>query len=211
MNEFFYDSYRLVLSFLFLGMSLGVVYDVFRILRIGRTKTIAISGSFYEMIKPKRKLLSNIPRAFSVKVGSSAGTVLVFFEDLLFFLIVSWAEILWFFHVNGGELRIICILSSAFGFFLYYQTVGRLTVYFARHILFLIRCLVYWLAYVILVPIKAICRRLVDILRKLYRSTAGRIIDMRRKRRQTLYSIHQKEWILRAAAVGFCAGKNGEV
>lgn len=196
MNGFFYDSYQLILIFLIPGVFLGVVYDIFRILRIGRASDLSVSGALYDKIRPKKPLLGRILHTKSIKI---ADNVIVFIEDILFWLIAAVTEILFIFHTNGGEIRIYCLLSSIAGFFLYHQTLGKLAMLFAKQIIFLFRCLIYWILYVIIYPVKLIIKG----IRKLYGLTMGRIFISMKNKRQKAYSDKMKKAVLLAASGGF--------
>ena len=152
MNDFFYDSYQLILIFFLPGIFLGIVYDIFRILRIGRTSDLSVGGAFYEKIRPRKPLFAPVSRFLSAHPLKAADWILVFIEDILFWLIAAITEILLIFHTNGGEIRIYCLIASVVGFFLYHQTLGKLITFFTKQIIFLLRCLIYWTLYAIIYP-----------------------------------------------------------
>jgi len=203
MNAFFYDSYRLILIFLIPGVFLGIVYDIFRILRISRSADLSVSGALYDKIRPKKPLLEKFSHAFKAKSVKIADKIVVCVEDILFWLIAVMTEILFIFHTNGGEIRIYCLLSSVLGFFLYHQTLGKLVTLFAKQIIFLIRCLIYWILYVIIYPIKLIIRTLKKILSRFYQLTLGRIVILSRTKKQKAYSDKIKAAVLASAGCGF--------
>lgn len=211
MIGFFYDSYRLVLSFFLLGVFLGAVYDVFRVLRIGRSERIAVTGRFYELIRPKKRLFGRGILTLGEKAREKAGNVLLFFEDILFFLIASVAMILCFFHTNDGEIRIICLLSAVLGFFVYHISVGRLVVFFARQIVYILKCAVYWMLYGLIVPMRLLFGVMKLAAGKLYDATVGRAICAICRRRRAAYSEKRKKELLQLAAMGFGVGREGEV
>lgn len=79
---------------LLLGASLGLFYDVFRILRI------------------------------AIKSHS----IIIFFEDILFFVLAAILTFLFIFNVNSGVVRWFIFLGIIVGFALYYITVGKLVI-----------------------------------------------------------------------------------
>jgi len=151
MIAFFYDSYGIILKFLIPGIFLGMVYDVFRLFRIARNDHryrlgTAIKNHYFSKASPpvhsgnkKRKI--TLPE-----------DLLVFTEDLIFFLIVSITEILTIYYVNGGEIRTYCLLFSVIGFFTYQKTVGALFIFLSRKILYLLRRCLYLFTCLILTP-----------------------------------------------------------
>ena len=159
-----------------------MLYDVFRIARISRLPYIAPSGRFYDFIKIPSK--AQIPNFLSKKVFVFSDNVFTVLEDILFWLAVSVSEILFIYHVNGGVVRIYFLIYSFLGAALYFFTFGKLTMYFAIRIIFLIRCLLYWTFYIIIYPI----RRILSLLIRFTRLIHERII------KPTLFKIkHKKE------------------
>ena len=203
MNGFFYDSYQLILIFLLPGVFLGIVYDIFRILRISRASELSVSGALYDKIRPRKPLFRNTSRIFKTKSIKIADKVIVFIEDILFWLIVAVTEILFIFHNNGGEIRIYCLLSSILGFILYNRTLGRLVTMFAKQIIFLFRCLIYWVLYAIIYPIKLMINGIKKIALCVYQVTLGRIFVSIKNKKRKSYSDKMKSAMLTAAGCGF--------
>lgn len=203
MNGFFYDSYQLILIFLLPGVFLGIVYDIFRILRISRASELSVSGALYDKIRPRKPLFGNTSRIFKTKSIKIADKVIVFIEDVLFWLIVAVTEILFIFHTNGGEIRIYCLLSSILGFILYNRTLGRLVTMFAKQIIFLFRCLIYWVLYAIIYPIKLMINGIKKIALCVYQVTLGRIFVSIKNKKRKSYSDKMKSAMLTAAGCGF--------
>lgn len=203
MNSFFYDSYQLILIFLLPGVFGGVVYDIFRIFRISRASELAISGSLYDKIRPRKPLFGSFSRVFKTKSVKIADKIIVFIEDILFWLIAAVTEILLIFHTNGGEIRIYCLFASILGFILYNRTLGRLVTVFAKQIIFLFRCLIYWSLYAIIFPIKLITKEIQKIMRYVYQVTLGRLWVFIQNKKRKAYSDRIKNDMLAAAGCGF--------
>lgn len=157
----FYSSYASFIEAVYLGLFFGALYDVFRILRVSRLPNIVPKGKFYDTIKipqksiPKRKTILN-------NIIHLSGNAIVVIEDIIFWIIATVAQILFIYHTNGGEIRIYFFAFSFAGAALYFFTFGKLVMYFAVRIIFLIRCLLYWLFYIIIYPI----RKTLSALRK---------------------------------------------
>ena len=147
MNNFFYDSWIVILKFLIPGIFLGVVYDIFRFLRISRNdRTHSIKKALNE-----RFFLKNTSDDKKRTISFSEPAIL-FIEDTLFFIIVAITEVLAFFYFNNGEIRICCLIISAVGFFAYQKTIGNLIVFFLKKTLYVIRKTLYFVACTILIP-----------------------------------------------------------
>lgn len=151
MNEFFYDSYQLILSFFIPGFVLGSIYDIFRIIRISRTNS---KGNIYSRIK----------RHFGSDTNTDTqklkwiNNLLIFIEDFIFCIIGAFIEILLFYHWNDGVIRIYAILISLLGFFIYQNSIGRLIIYMAQYIIDCIHCLLYYILIILLTPFVCICK-----------------------------------------------------
>lgn len=125
-----------------IGAMLGVIYDVFRIIRI--------AVSLGEKQKPK----SNGKRA---KIREAVSFVVIFIEDVLFFIIAAIITILFIFMVNNGQVRLFAVTGEIFGFLLYYFTVGRIVLKLAERIIALIKYVFSLLyRYVVLPPIRLV-------------------------------------------------------
>ena len=86
MIDFFYDSSFLILKFFILGILLGLIYDIFRLFRIGRNdkkydpKTELKKRFFHQKKTQKQKNISD--------------SLYIFAEDILFFFISACLQIL---------------------------------------------------------------------------------------------------------------------
>lgn len=150
------------------GCLLGILWDVFRIIRI------AVYGRQHgEGVSPVRLPASKkeVSRALSVrhtKGALSLSGISIFLSDLLFCLSASAAVILLLFHLNGGEIRGFALFGALLGFICYYFTVGKLTVLFSELIITGIKKLLYFVLSLTLIPVFNLFRRLTAfILNKL--------------------------------------------
>ncbi len=155
MTSFFYDSYQLILFFLAPGIFLGAIYDVFRILRIARSHS---KGSVIPLLYAHFGL-SRAARVQTEKRKQQIEYALVMAEDIFFCLFAAATEILLFYHLNSGVIRIYGLLLSAVGFFLYRLSLGKLVIHMAKQIIDWIRRLLYVLLLVILTPAVWIYRK----------------------------------------------------
>ncbi|MBR6049920.1 MAG: spore cortex biosynthesis protein YabQ [Clostridia bacterium] len=179
MTELFYDPAALIIKAALLGVVLGVIYDVFRILRISASGK-APSGAFFEKIKPKKPLFC---RRKPKKERKICGKTLVFIEDVLFFLISAAAEILFFLGLNDGEIRIYCLIFTLIGFVLYLVSIGRIVIYFSSIIIFFAKCLLYWSLYIIIIPVKHILMFIKKVFAAVFAATVGKAVQRGKRRR----------------------------
>ena len=161
MKDFFYDSYQFILFFVIPGVFLGAIYDVFRILRIARLNTqgTVISG-IYEHFKIQKRHCR--PKT------KKSGFILVFIEDIFFCIIAALTEILLFYHLNDGVIRIYAISLSLIGFLVYRNSIGRFVVFIAKQIICLARNIIYYTLIIILTPPVLIYRSGKSVLKKIF-------------------------------------------
>ena len=145
MNEFFYDSYQLILSFLIPGIVLGVIYDIFRVLRLARANT---KGNICFRLKKHFELDTND----SSRKSKRNLNILIFLEDFIFCIIGAFIEILLFYHLNAGVIRIYAILISIIGFFIYQHSISYLIIHVAQYVICCICHLIYYMLIIVLTP-----------------------------------------------------------
>lgn len=104
------------------GAIIGVVFDVFRILRL----------------------------AFTVN------KVVQFIYDILFSIIATLIFILFLFYANDGTVRWFSTLGSIAGFYLYYNTLGRLIMMIAETIISIIKTVLRFIWSITMRPLIAL-------------------------------------------------------
>ena len=129
----------LLLYSLLVGVFLGVLWDIFRILRImAYGKALPPKNLFIPLPSSEKEVVKALSVAHTQKFLSMAG-ILIFISDILFSLSAAISLILLIFHINNGEVRAVALIGAAFGFTAYYFTVGKLTVFFSERIIRLIK------------------------------------------------------------------------
>ena len=156
MISFFYDSCFMFIRFLIPGIFLGLIYDIFRFMRIKRNRKfdsiLKITKKRYFPEKAKNNENIAIRR-------QGSDNLLIFIEDVCFFLIVFIIEVLTIYHLNDGEIRIYCLLFSLIGFFCYQKTIGRLVIFISIKLLYLFRRIFCFFIFLILDPIVFIIKK----------------------------------------------------
>lgn len=145
------------------GFCLGVVYDLLRALRI----------------------LTGLQR----EQGSTPlFRVALFFEDLLLALAAAVAWILLCYYANDGRPRAPAFWGMASGFFVYTQTVGRLTFRIEKALARLLKRLIRAVLPVLYRPLARVTAAAGSLVRRVWRGLFGKAVDkarVRRLRRQT--------------------------
>ena len=132
---------RMILYAAGVGAMLGVIYDVFRIVRIATCPA--------KNTAPKRPgLLRRLLPAENILFA-----ILVFLEDILFSLIAGVVVAIFIFNINDGQIRWFALAGAILGFFIYYQTVGRLVISVADIILRILRRTIAFLVRITFRPI----------------------------------------------------------
>ena len=126
------------------GAFLGIVYDIFRIVRIATTPTGEASA--------KGKM---------IRVGTWLSDFLIFGEDILFSLIASVTVTVFLFNINDGKVRWFALVGAGIGFFLYYFTIGKIVFACAQTILRMIRFILHLLWRVTGYPVMKLIRFLI--------------------------------------------------
>lgn len=132
-----FDGAVLLLHSFALGALLGLLYDLFRIRRIAAAPT----GSFGARRAP-RPLTEWDGKA---QERRSAGTLLLFIEDLCFALFAAVCFLLLFYSLNGGVVRWFAFVAAGTSFSLYRLTVGRLLMRLSDRIICGIRFVLKWM------------------------------------------------------------------
>lgn len=192
----FYGAYSAFVNAALLGVLFGMIYDVFRIARVSRMPYLMPKGKFYEIIAvpEKKKRAKATPRLFT-----ASDALLTFAEDIIFWLIISAGEILFIYHVNGGAVRVYFVLCTFAGAAVYFFTAGKITMFFSVRFIFLLRCLLYWIFYIIIYPVRLILR----LFEKTARLTLIPLCEAVKKRRLASYSKKRTSRILTQSKKGF--------
>lgn len=152
------------------GCLLGILWDIFRIIRIAVYGRQRGEGSSPVRLPASKKEVNRALSFRHTRGAVSLSGILIFFSDLLFCLSASAAVILLIFHLNGGEIRGFALFGALLGFICYYFTVGKLTVLFSELIINGIKRLLHFVLSLTLIPVFKLLRRFTAfILRKLGR------------------------------------------
>lgn len=169
---------KMTLYALFLGVGFGLLYDVIRISRVMIGVRYVGIGSLPEKLYEKKwPLLGVLPKREGA-VKRTFTDIFVFFGDVLYCTIIGVCFCIFIYYANNGIFRIQSLAASIFGFFCYYQTVGKVLITFAEYICFFTKVFVKILIFAIAFPFKMLYNIFVKVSKKLF---ANKIRALREK------------------------------
>ncbi len=145
------------------GFALGGVYDLLRILRV---------------------FCGDRPRSSRQGSGSTPLAILLFVQDLLFSALTALSLILLCYYTNDGHLRAPAVVGMASGFFVYMQTVGRVTEKLASPLIRLIKRFLKAILILLYRPLLWLGTVAATLARLIWRVTVGKAL-FRRREKQT--------------------------
>lgn len=184
-------------SFAF-GLILGIVNDVNRIIRVfcGVKYSEKRFGRLYELVLPvvHRPLSKN-----ENKFHKKALAVLIFFQDIAFFIFAGIGIILLNYEFNEGRFRFFTVIAVILGFLLYYFTIGKIVMTVSEGIAFFVKATLLIVFCAILRPICFIGKFFAKKIKKITRFSNIAIAKFRKK----LYNKYKKKDMLQKSLDGF--------
>lgn len=192
------DQLLILMYSLVTGLFFGLFYDIFRISRVmlsgngigtaGKSDK-RIEGVIRNML-PERSERAKILLSKLGHIREKTVTVLIFFEDILFFVMSSLFFTVFLFQVNFGQLRLYIYLGAATGFLIYYFTVAKISAAISGMAVSLIRLVLYFTYYKIAKPILIIIAKAISV--PVDRLTLKRIAYIDKREAKKLLSTAQK-------------------
>lgn len=136
MDHYYGGIYIFILYSVFIGFSVGLVYELFRFIRTAADMTL----------------------------GAVARNIICFVCDILFFIGAAVISAIFIFYANNGRIRGIALLGSFAGFILYYHTLGRLMSMLSRLIVKAVYGIIGFVTGHIIRPVMRFCIGVTDIL-----------------------------------------------
>lgn len=136
-------------------------------------------GGFCDLLRALR-ILTGLQRE---KGSTPLLRVVLFFGDLLLALTASVAWILLCYYTNDGQPRAPAVWGMAGGFFVYAQTIGRLTIKVEVALSRLLKQVVGAVFSLLSRPLLWVASTVHKLARKAWRALFGRAIDKRRERK----------------------------
>lgn len=84
-------------------------------------------------------------RMLRISFGGKA--IAVFIEDIIFSIVALVLTFVFVIAFNNGELRFFILIGELFGFTAYYFTVGKLTMFFSKSVIKVIKKLLFILSF----------------------------------------------------------------
>ena len=196
-----------------LGAVWGVVYDMFRVIRIARGASCPADN--YAAVKRLRAVRLKLPelnrskrkKGKPEKSGKAklhiTETALVFIEDLLFTLACGLSFIIFVFSANSGMFRWFLLVGAAAGFCAYYFTVGKLVTGCAALLVALIRAVLILIGNYTLCPFLRLMLLTGRLMYRLAAGIGGRIQSRYRTHIRRRYTAAQSRRLEIAALHGF--------
>ncbi len=150
-----YEQAALFVYALIVGVFIGIVYDVFRIVRIALTGGAGSKVRFERietLISSIRGQSAAVHRRGIRKAGERLEYAIVFVCDVLFFFVTALVSIIFLYQANYGQPRLYVAVSSIVGFAVYYNTVGRMVAFSAGVVISLFRLISAFLIYRLVAP-----------------------------------------------------------
>ena len=160
-----------------LGASAGALYDFFRITRI----FFGVHYSRSAAEKLKKIQLPLLPPYKEHEESPILG-VLVFLQDFFFCIFSGIALAILFYEANDGVIRPPVLLAFAAGFFLYRQTLSRLTMAISEILAFFLESAVRYLWFFLSYPFRVFGKLLVQFARVLILKIQSRARVIQRAR-----------------------------
>lgn len=191
--------FYLLLSSFFLGVGMGFFYDIHRMIRIS-------FGIRYSKTAPPeifRRPLPILGRPLrELRQGKGKRgflSVLIFFQDLLWFCSAGVGIVILNYAFNDGRFRIYTVVALLIGFLIYYFTLGKLVMILSEWIVFLLRSAFLIFFFILSRPFVKFFCFLWKIIKKTQRNLEKTIANQRKK----VYNINKKKECFSAADRGF--------
>ena len=184
-------------SFVF-GVILGVINDMNRIIRVfcGVRYSEKRFGKLYELVLPvvHRPLLRS-----ENKFHKKALAVLLFFQDIIFFILAGVGIILLNYEFNEGRFRFFTVFAVFIGFLLYYFTIGKVVMMVSEGIAFFIKATILVAFSALFRPFVLICGFLTKKLKNIGLFLNITLANIQKK----LYNRYRRKEMIKKSSKGF--------
>ncbi len=163
-----------------LGISFGVIYDIFRISRtfLGVSYGGKSAAYLYEKEYPLIGKLEK--RQGKFKNGFLLAAVI--FGDILFFTVCGLIFAVFIYYTNDGIFRLQALVAVFIGFFAYYMTFGRFVIASAEIICIFLKIITKIFLFAIAFPFKIMYNILIKLYNRLFGIPFARFLVKIRQR-----------------------------
>ena len=137
------------------GIFLGALYDIIRIWRafLGIVYVNKVTGRLQNIKLPF------IRNPIANKKHMVAENVVMFFTDIVYFLVATLVLVLFVYRVNQGIIRWYIFVGALLGLLIYYVTLGKLVISVSEYIVFFIKVAFSYVTFLISSPFRIAFRR----------------------------------------------------
>lgn len=93
-----------------------------------------------------------------LRIAVNTHSLIIFFEDIIFFIVSAVSTFLFIFHVNSGQIRWFIFLGLILGFIVYYFTLGKLVIKISEVIIKIVKSVFKFLFGIFIKPFVIIFR-----------------------------------------------------
>ena len=152
----------------FIGIAIGVIYDIFKIFRI--LSGLDFSNKFQEKIEALALPVIKKIKIKKEKKLSIKDKILYFWWDLLFFIAITPIMLIFIYATSSGVVRWYIIGGAFLGYIIYYLTVSRLISVMCEYIAFIIKIIFAYAIHFLKLPFKklmlALKRKIISFKKK---------------------------------------------
>lgn len=141
-----------------IGIFLGAVYDAVKILR--SLLGISNANKMTERLKKIRLPLIKNPNLKEKKANKTFQKVILFFTDILYFVVATLVMMVFIYYINFGIVRWYIFLGAILGMLLYHALLDGFVISVFETIMFFLRILVLYLVYFISKPFVSVLKRM---------------------------------------------------
>ena len=180
------------------GVSLGVLNDVNRIIRVfcGEVYSKKYFGKLYELTLP---IINKPIGRRQSRIGKKSLSVLIFFQDIIFFAIAGIGITILNYEFNEGRFRFFTVFAVILGFVIYYFTVGKIVMMLSEGIAFFIKATILIVFSAFLRPFAKLGHFFAKKMKKIALFLNITIANIQKK----LYNINRKKKMIKKSSMGF--------
>ena len=180
------------------GAVLCMINDVNRIIRVFLGVRYTQNG-FERLYKYPLPILKKTLGELKTLPKRGFVSVIIFLQDLLFFIIAGVGVAILNYEFNEGKFRIFTLLAILVGFLLYYFTIGKLVILASELIVFSIKAIFLMIFTLVLRPFSFLGVFFAKKVKKIALFLNMAIANIRKK----LYNNYRKKKLLKKAVFGF--------
>lgn len=170
------EHFRVMLYSVFIGIFLGVIYDVVKLSRV-MLGISAYSETGKKLAQISLPLIKNRSSAAKPRRSSAFSVIMLFLGDIVFSLISAAVYSVFLFHAIRGLVRWYFLLASAAGFFLYYFTVSKIAMVAIEILFFGIKTVLRYIVFLLVLPIRLLCKTVLLLARIIYSRMICRLLS----------------------------------